>query len=260
MVKSNTTRHKTSKLPLIMSLIVAAGPVASYFVFPGYEKGVDEAFMVLTSEDPELIREWVSHFGLWGPAMLILAMIFQMFLLFVPNILLILISILSYGPIWGSLVAWVGIVLASTVGYLIGNKLSPVIVHKLVSAGTQERLSEFVRSYGMKAIFVLRLSSFSNDGLSIVAGLLNMRYRRYIAATVLGITPLIAIIAIFGKNAKIEKSLLWAGIVLVLGLIAYIIVDMRRAKRKKVSGRPDRVHRRKEKPSTGSRSTRSPYQ
>jgi uncharacterized membrane protein YdjX (TVP38/TMEM64 family) len=233
MVNSKATDHQTSRLPLILSLSILAGLILSYFIFPGYKQGIDEAFEVLTSEDPKLIREWVSQFGAWGPVVLVLTMVFQMFLFFIPNILLILISILSYGPVWGGLVAWFGVVLASTVGYFIGNKLSPVIVHRLVSKKTQGKLREFIRDYGMKAIVVLRLSSFSNDGLSLVAGLLNMSYRRYIIATILGITPLITIVAIFGKNARIEKGLLWAGIVLVSGLVVYIILDRRRAKRKK---------------------------
>jgi uncharacterized membrane protein YdjX (TVP38/TMEM64 family) len=233
MVKSKATDHQTGRLSLILSLSILAGLVLSYFIFPGYKEGIDEAFQVLTSEDPKLIREWVSQFGAWGPLVIIAAMVFQMFLFFIPNILLILISILSFGPVWGGLLAWFGIALASTVGYFIGNKLSPVIVHRLVSKKTQETLREFIRTYGMKAIVVLRLSSFSNDGLSLVAGLLNMSYRRFIIATIIGITPLITILAIFGKNARIEKGLLWVGIVLVAGLVVYIIIDKRRKKRKK---------------------------
>lgn len=232
MVKGKATHQDTSKLPLILSLSILAALILSYFIFPGYKSGVNEAFDVLTSEDPELIREWVSQFGLWGPVVIILAMVFQMFLFFIPNILLILICILSYGPVWGGLLAWFGILLASTVGYLIGNKLSPVVIHRLVGKKTRDTLQDFIRHYGMKAIVILRLSSFSNDGLSIVAGLLNMKYRRYITATILGITPLITVLAIFGKNARIEKGLLWVGIVLLLGLIIYIVIDRRRRKLK----------------------------
>lgn len=226
------TPHKTSKLPLIISLTVLAALTASYFIFPSYKGGVDETFVVLTSEDPDLIREWVSQFGVWGPVVLITAMVLQMFLLVIPNILLILICILSYGPVWGGLLAWSGVVLASTVGYFIGNKLSPVIVHRLVSAKTQQTIREYLRDYGMKAIFVFRLSSFSNDGLSLVAGLLNMKFRRFIAATIMGITPLIVILAIFGKKAKIEKGLLWVGLFLLLCLAVYIFVDRKRKKSK----------------------------
>lgn len=236
-VNGKTPGHKAGKLPFILSLLIVCGLILSYFIFPSYKNGIDEAFHVLTSEDPELIREWVSQFGLWGPLALIMALVLQMFLFFVPNILLILICILSYGPIWGAIIAWTGIVLASTVGYFVGNKLSLVVVHRLVSPKTRRMLQGFIQSYGVKAIVVLRLSTFSNDGLSIVAGLLNMSYKRYIMATIIGITPLITVLALFGKNARIEKGLVWVGAALVLGLVGYIALDRRRLRRKGASAR-----------------------
>ena len=224
---------KTSKLPLILSLSLLAVLVAMYFLSPGFQRSIQEAYEVLTSEDKERIREWVSQFGVWGPLVILVGMIVQMFLFIIPNILLILICILSYGPVWGALLAWFGIFLASTVGYFIGNKLSPVIVDRLVSEKTQEKLHEFIKQYGMKAIFVLRVSSLSNDGLSLVAGLLEMNYRRFITATMLGMTPLIAALAILGDMGKIEKGLIWIGGFLLVCLIVYIIIDQRRSKRKK---------------------------
>lgn len=232
-MKGKSKHQKTSKLPLIISLTVLAALVSSYFFIPSFEQGLDEAFEVLTSNDQERIREWVSQFKFWGPLVILLTMVLQMFLFVVPNILLIMISILSYGPFWGSLLAWFGVFLASTVGYFIGNKLSPVIVNRLVSEKTQDTLREFIREYGMKAIVVIRLSTFSNDGLSIVAGLLRMKYRRFIIATLIGITPLVAILAIYGRSGKIKEPLLLTGGILIVCLVIYIVVDIRRKKRKK---------------------------
>lgn len=231
-MKGKSKHQKTSKLPLIISLTVLAALVSSYFFIPSFEQGLDKAFEVLTSNDQERIREWVSQFKFWGPLVILLTMVLQMFLFVVPNILLIMISILSYGPFWGSLLAWFGVFLASTVGYFIGNKLSPVIVNKLVSEKTQDTLREFIREYGMKAIVVIRLSTFSNDGLSIVAGLLRMKYRRFIIATLIGITPLVAILAIYGRSGKIKEPLLLTGGILIVCLVIYIVVDIRRKKRK----------------------------
>lgn len=229
--KYTEAHHRTSKLPLILSLTLLCGVVTSYFVFPSFKAGVDEGFMALTSGDQDRIKEWVSQFGAWGPIVIIVSMVVQMFMFIVPNILLIVISILSYGPLWGSLLAWFGIFLASTAGYLIGSKLSPVVVYKLVSPKTQHTLSEFIKRYGMKAIVIIRLSTFSNDGLSLVAGLLNMGYKRFITATLLGITPLVALVAIFGRDGRIEKGLIWIGAALMIGLIIYIAIDTRRHKK-----------------------------
>ena len=226
-------RQKTSRLPLFLSVLLVSTAVALYFLSPGFEQFVDEAYSLLTSGDEQRTRQWVSQFGFWGPAVILVVMILQMFLFIVPNILLILICILSYGPVWGGLLAWSGIFLASTVGYFLGNRLSSVIVDRLVSVKTQEKLQDFISRYGMKAIFALRVSSLSNDGLSLVAGLLKMSYRRFIVATLLGITPLIAVLAIFGHNGRVERGLIFVGVFLLVCLIIYILIDKRRSKRKK---------------------------
>jgi uncharacterized membrane protein YdjX (TVP38/TMEM64 family) len=226
-------RQKTSRFPLILSVSILIIAVTMYVVSPAFSGFIDEAFELLTSGDEQRTREWVAQFGIWGPAVILIIIILQMFLFIIPNILLIFICILSYGPVWGGLLAWAGIFLASTVGYFIGSRLSRVIVDRIVSVKTQEKLQDFISRYGMKAIFVLRVSSLSNDGLSLVAGLLKMPYRRFITATLLGITPLITVLAIFGHNGRVEKGLIWVGGFLLLCLITYIIIDKRRSATKK---------------------------
>ena len=234
-VSTRTGPDRASKLPLIISILAIACLIASYFIFPGYQEGVDEAFEILTSDDEDRIREWVSGFGVWGPIVILLAMVAQMFLLIIPNILLIFICILSYGPLWGSILAWFGVLLASTVGYFIGCKASTVLVDRLVSKKTRKKLQDFVKAYGMKAIIALRVSSLSNDGLSLVAGLLEMSYRRFIIATMVGITPLIAVLAIFGHNGEVEKGLVWVGVFLIICLVLYVFIDKRRQRKRSSS-------------------------
>lgn len=225
-------RTKTSKAPLLTALSVLAVLAACYWLIPPFQKGINEAYEVLTSEDEKRIRKWVSQFGMAGPIMLVLLMVVQMFLFVVPNVLVMIIAITCYGPVWGGLISLLGVFASSSLGYLIGRHLSLAFVHKLVSIKTQERIAAFIKAYGVPAIAITRLSSLSNDSLSIVVGILRMDYWKYILATMGGITPLIVLLAIYGGNGKIEEALIWiAGISLVL-LIIYIFLDKRRKKRK----------------------------
>jgi len=233
MKHGNIQQGKTLKIntPLIISLSFLVVLVGGYFIIPAYKNGIDEAFSVLTSKDEKLIREWVEQFGIGGPIVLILLMVLQMFLFVVPNILVMMISIVSYGPIWGSVISFLGVFASSSVGYTIGKKLGPYTLNKLVSKKILVKLVTFLENYGVGAIAITRLASLSNDSLSIAAGLLRMSYRKYILATLAGITPLIVLLAIYGKNGRIERALIWiAGISMVL-LIVYIIVDKRRKKK-----------------------------
>jgi uncharacterized membrane protein YdjX (TVP38/TMEM64 family) len=229
---NHADNRKTSKAPFLIALSVLGILAACYWLIPAFQKGINEAYEILTGKDQKLIREWVSQFEITGPIILILLMVLQMFLFVVPNVLVMMIAITSYGPVWGAIISLLGVFASSSLGYVIGRHLTPAFVHKLISVKTEERIASFIKAYGVPAIAITRLSSLSNDSLSIVAGILKMDYRKYILATSGGITPLIVLLAIYGANGKIEKALIWiAGISLVL-LIIYIFLDKRRKMRK----------------------------
>ena len=67
-----------------------------------------KVFDVLTSNDEKRIRLWVSQFKLAGPVVLILIMVVQMFLFVVPNVFIMIVAIVSYGPFWGAVISFLG--------------------------------------------------------------------------------------------------------------------------------------------------------
>jgi uncharacterized membrane protein YdjX (TVP38/TMEM64 family) len=231
--------HKRSKggvtqnLPLIIGGSLLGLLVVLYFVYPPFHSGMNKAFDVLTSEDDERIQDWVSQFGLLGPVIIILVMVGQMFTFVVPNILVMIISIISYGPLWGGLIALIGVFSSSSVGYYIGTRLSPITLQKFVKLKNQKKISAFIEEYGVAAIMITRLSSFSNDALGFVAGIVNMGYARFIVATMVGITPLVVLLAIYGKNGNIENALLWIAGVSLVTLFVYIKLRERMKRKKK---------------------------
>ena len=212
----------------LLSAILIVGVVASYFIFPDFKQGVHNAWEAIASNDQERIRTWVQRFGILGPIVLILVMAFQIFLLFVPNLLLFIIAIMCYGPVWGTLISLIGVAASSSLGYYIGNKVGPRAIDRFVSQETQDKLAFFVRRYGAKAIFIFRLSSLSTDALGFIAGILEMNFRRFLLATLAGIAPVITLLAIYGKNGKIEKGLLWLGGFALTALVIYFFLDKKK--------------------------------
>ncbi|MEP0303924.1 MAG: TVP38/TMEM64 family protein, partial [Maribacter dokdonensis] len=81
-----------SKLPLYISIGILVALVIAYFVVPSVQDFLNEAWSVLTSDNEERIQQWVSGFGWFGPVVLVLAMVAQLFLLVVPSILLMVVS------------------------------------------------------------------------------------------------------------------------------------------------------------------------
>ena len=222
------------KLPFIISFSLLAIVIACYFFIPNFKNFINEGFDVLTSDDQARIQRWVSQFRLAGPIVLILVMVVQMFLFVVPNVFVMMVAIISYGPWWGAVISFLGVFSSSSVGYAIGRYLGPVTVNRLLSKKVQMKTTEFVKNYGIPAIAITRICSLSNDSLSIVAGLLRMSYKKYILATIGGISPLIILLAIYGKNGKILKGLIWIAAASLVILVIYIIVDKRRKKKEQM--------------------------
>lgn len=228
-----TTSVKQSKLPLYLSALIILSLVLSYFFIPGVKDFLNEAWQVLTSDDNDRIKAWVDNFGWFGPVVLILAMTLQMFLLVIPTIALMVVSVLAYGPVMGSGIIFIAVFVASSVGYFIGRYFGPVIVEKLIGHKTEKKISDFIEDYGFWAVIVTRLNPFlSNDAISFVAGILRMGYWKFIGATLLGIAPLTLFIAVIGNSTdQLKTGLLWGSVVSLILFGLYVYWDRRKRNR-----------------------------
>lgn len=229
-----TTSVKKSKLPLYISVGIIVLVVLSYFFIPSVQQFMEEAWSALTSGDKQRTQQWVSQFGFWGPVMIVVVMVLQMFLLVVPTPVLMVVSILAYGPYWGSLILFVAIFTASSIGYFIGSYFGPAITEKIIGKKTEEKIESFIEDYGFWTIIVVRLSPFlSNDAISFVGGVLRMGYWRFIGASMIGIAPLILFIAYLGGDyERLKTGLIWTSIISLLLFIAFVWWDKKRRKRK----------------------------
>ncbi len=223
---------KKSKAPLYISISVVAAVVMAYFFIPSVKEFLDEAWATLTSGDEPRIENWVSQFGIIGPLVIILAMVLQMFLLIIPTLALMVVAIIAYGPIWGSLIVFAAVFAASTVGYLIGSYLGPVIVERLIGIKSEKKIGEFIEDYGFWAVFITRLNPvLSNDAISFVSGVLRMGYWKFIGATLSGIAPLIIFVAILGRsNDNLINGLVWGSLVSLILFIVYVWWDRKKKK------------------------------
>lgn len=222
----------SSKWIYIISGSLIAAAVASYFLIPDFQSFVDTTYRILTSNDRQRISEYMKGFGFWGPLVIVVTMIVQMFLIVVPSWLLMIVSVLAYGQFWGAVLSVVAVFVASTVGYFIGKALSEATINKLLGEKTERKMQDYIDQYGFGAVIIFRLAPFlSNDAISIIGGMLRMGYWKFIGATMLGIIPLSILIAFFGENTSTLKTgLLWVGGISLLLYIAYIIYEQRKKK------------------------------
>ena len=227
---NKSSSPKKSKLPLYLSLLLVAILVICYFAVPPVNDFFNEAWSVLTSDDEARVKKWVEDFGWFGPVVIVLAMVIQMFLLVIPTILLMIVSTLAYGPFWGSIINFTAVIIASSVGYAIGKYLGLSFIEHLLGEKTTKKITTFIQEYGFWAVVITRINPFlSNDAISFVAGILKMNYWKFISATAVGITPLILLIAITGQNTdSLKTGLLYGSIASLIIFGGYIWWDKKR--------------------------------
>lgn len=228
----SSSARNTSHTPLYITLALLAALVGAYFLWPAFQETAKEAFTVLKSGEQKRIAAWMHQFGYWGPVVLVLLMVVQMFLFVVNVVALILVAILAYGPWWGSLLALGGCVVASTVGYGLGRAMGESFVSRLLGEKTEKKVIDVVHRYGVWAVIIARLSpALSDDAISFVGGVARMGYLKFIAATVVGVVPLIALLAYLGEDSnRLKTGLLWVSGISLLLFGAYVWWDRRRQK------------------------------
>lgn len=222
-----------SQWPFYLSVLLVVGMVLAYWLVPSVQEFFKEAWEVLASEDEQRISEWVNQFGWWGPFIIVLAMIAQMFLLVIPTPLLMVVTVLAYGPWVGVAIILVAIFCASSIGYALGALLGTPLIERLLGAKTEKKILRFIDHYGFWAVIITRLSPFlSNDAISFVGGMLRMGYLRFIGATLIGIFPLASLIAFLGENnERLKSGLIWVSIISLVGFSGYVWWDKKKNKR-----------------------------
>ncbi len=223
------------KTLLVTSVLVLIILLSCYFFIPAVNGGINEAFEILTSGDEARIKDWVSDFGLWGPLVIIVGMVASMFLFVVPNLLLLIISSVSYGPLWGSLISLVAVFISSTVAYSLGYWIGPSVLKRLVGSNVHEKMTRLVRLYGVGVIVLFRMSPLlSNEAISFIPALLRMKYKKFILATLAGSVPVIAILAYTAGEGNFKTVMIWLSIISLVGYAVYLFIGQRvRSRRKK---------------------------
>jgi uncharacterized membrane protein YdjX (TVP38/TMEM64 family) len=205
-------------------LIVGLGVL--YVAWPAFQTFVHEGYTVVASGEQERVERWVEQFGAWGVIVIIGLMLMQAILAFIPSLVIMVVAVLSYGPVLGGLLAWGGLLLAASLAYTLGRLLHPLTIEQLVGDKTEKKMEHFIDRYGLWAIVTARISPvLSTDAVSYAAGLVDMSYGPFILATGAGTVPLTVVVAYLGAEAdQLGSSLIWVSavsIALFLGYVAY---------------------------------------
>jgi len=224
-------------------MLLASALIGSYFVFPGFKESINGVYGLLSSGNQQAIQAWVAGLGWFGPLSIIGLMIAQTLVSVVPMTLVMVISVLAFGPAFGGILGWTGAVIAAMVGYSIARVLGRTVVDRFVGEKVRLKVEQPVQRYGPWAIIALRLSFVvPTDSVNFVAGLVRMHPLKFFLATSVGAAPVALVVAWLGADfSRLGPFLLVATIVGLTALGGWILYDQSRLRRKTNSSESESV-------------------
>ncbi len=104
----------------------------------------------------------------------------------------------------------------------------------MIGENKLEKMDFWISKYAFGSVVLFRVSPFlSNDAISFIAGMLDMKYKQFMIATLTGMAPLSIAIGLFLEDIEtLKNSMYWIGGA-GLGLYAiYVYIDYKKRKKK----------------------------
>ena len=129
----------------------------------------------------------LQNSGPWGWLILIILLILQAFLAFIPGQGLMLASGYIYGFWQGLLLTWFGLTLGGQISFWLARRYGRPFASRFVSQKVLARWDHIAARQGIGFYIVsLFLPIFPNDAMCFVAGLGEISFRRFLVANMIG--------------------------------------------------------------------------
>lgn len=172
------------------SIMIAAASMLAYALIPQLQAEIQHGWSVLSSGDQQEIGDYLRSFGIWGPVISLGLMIGQAIVAPIPGSLVVFANGIAFGTFWGTVLSVVGQTLAAIVCFGIARIVGRGPVEALVGRFGLQSLDRGFGRWGAYSILLLRLvPGAAFDGVSYGAGLLDIRFRTFVLATIVGIIP-----------------------------------------------------------------------
>jgi uncharacterized membrane protein YdjX (TVP38/TMEM64 family) len=194
----------------------------------------------------ERVRQWVAAAPQWRDApwafVAVSAIYVAALLVMFPLSILVAVTGLVFGPLWGFAYATLGTLCSSVVSYAVGKRLGR---EALLDYGGRHLngLSRYLSGRGVRAMVIINLLPLAPFTLTnMMAGAFHLRFRDYMIGSTLGIVPGLAGVTLLGSQlgalatASDHNEVLWALGGLAVG--AALLYALRRYSRRREQRSP----------------------
>jgi len=178
--------------------------------------------------DREAVTTSMDHLGLWGPVVLAVLFILQVFLAFIPGQALMIACGYLYGFWGGFLLSWLSLVIGGEIAFYLARRHGQPFAEKWISPDVLARWNRNAQGQGVAFYAIsLVMPLVPNDAMCYVAGLDRITHRRFSTANLLGRGLACLITSWIGAFGSQAPTYVWI-IILALGLLAVLAWQLAR--------------------------------
>jgi len=204
-------KRKTFQILLIVSIAILTGIA----IWPNAAK------LMTVLRDPQSVTALLRDSGPWGRLTLILLLILQAFLAFIPGQGLMIASGYVYGFWQGLLLTWFGLTLGGQMSFWLARRYGRPFASRFVSAEVLARWDDIAARQGMGFYIVsLFIPIFPNDAMCFVAGLGEISFYRFLVANMIGRFIATAAMTFVGAYGAQIPTVVW----LVLSVVSVLLI------------------------------------
>lgn len=165
-------------MDITLYMVLAA---AALFAFYSYKTGLFSS--------SEAFRQFIVGFGIWAPLIFLLIQIVQVIIPVLPGAVTYVASILIFGVRMGLIYNYIGVCIGSIAVFLFSKKYGQVFVKRMIGErryrkyiGWVDKGSKFDKFFTLAIFFPIA----PDDLLCYMAGLTEMRLKKFVAVILLG--------------------------------------------------------------------------
>jgi uncharacterized membrane protein YdjX (TVP38/TMEM64 family) len=190
-----------------------------------FHKGILNALSWFSSRDA--IATSMEHAGLWGPIVLFILFVLQVFLAFIPGQALMVASGYLYGFWGGFLISWLSLVVGGEIAYVLARNYGRPFAEKWISPTVLERWNNAAAGQGVVFFAIsLVMPLVPNDAMCYVAGLGTISRLRFSIANLLGrglACVITSAAGAFGGNISWQGWVVLIAIFVIVGVIWHVV-------------------------------------
>ena len=172
------------------------------------------------------LKRYILSYGKFSSIAFVVIYSLKPLLIIIPASLLSILAGNIFGPFEAFILSFISCFFAGTLAFLLSKILGKKYINKLLKGKALE-LDSSAEKHGFKIMLIMRLTTlFPYDPLSYAAGLTKMKYKDFILASLLGISPELIAYSFMGKNLRHPFSLKFIAPIIILsigGIISYYI-------------------------------------